>query len=66
MFEITRQEAIEMLVAEEIEHTDLDDFIDMYIEAITVGTRGYNELRDDELARHVEFTFNKIEGVRII
>ena len=66
MFEITREEAIEMLVYKEIERVTVDELLDMHKDSAINGSVGYNSFSDAELAEQVEMVFNKIEGVRII
>lgn len=66
MLKITREKAINMLVDHELDSMDSDELREVYADAATNGTRGYNDFTDENLAIEVEHVFNEIGGVRII
>ena len=66
MLKITREKAINMLVDYELDSMDSDELREVYANAVTNGTRGYNDFTDENLAIEVEHVFNEIGGVRIV
>lgn len=66
MLKITREKAINKLVDYELDSLNSDELRELYADAVTNGTRGYNDFTDENLAIEVEHVFNEIGGVRIV
>ena len=66
MLKITREKAINMLVDYELDSLNSDELREVYADAVTNGTRGYNDFTDENLAIEVEHVFNEVGGVRIV
>ena len=66
MLKITREKAINMLVDYELDSLDSDELRDAYVDMVTNGAKGYNDLTDENLANEVEIVFDETDGVRIV